>query len=276
MPLTITLSNSAIADTGNLPIEVDGITPDRLVSMPLSDIPTLPIHHGNRILELGDLFSVSGDPTDGNVHWQGNLASVHGIGRHMKSGAMSIESNVGRHVGSEMQGGSLTVVGDAGDFAGCEMSGGTIRIHGSAGNLVGAAYRGSPRGMRGGRIFVDGNAGSEIGHSMRRGMIVVAGDSGDAPGYSMLAGTIIINGRSGIRPGAGMRRGTIILNQLDQPELLPTFSLACETRPEIFRILQRDLHSTGFDKFRPIADQPFAIFNGDQLEGGRGEIFTRI
>ena len=92
------------------------------------------------------LFEVSGDPSDGRIDMEGDLAGVHSIGYGMKSGEIHVHGNAGRHVGGAMSGGRITVEGNAGDFAGCEMRGGLIQIAGSAGNRIGASYPGSKKG----------------------------------------------------------------------------------------------------------------------------------
>ena len=71
-----------------IPIEVQGITPDRFKDNSNEEIAKLPIWHGRKKLELGEIFKVSGKPTEsmtmvwgrqssacpldwiGNVRWQ--------------------------------------------------------------------------------------------------------------------------------------------------------------------------------------------------------------
>ena len=54
------------ADT-SIPIEVEGITPDRLREKSLAEIEQLEIHQGNRKVPLAGLFTVSGDPSDSRI-----------------------------------------------------------------------------------------------------------------------------------------------------------------------------------------------------------------
>ena len=85
-------------------------------------------------LALAELFSVSGDPSDGRIDLEGDLAGVHYIGYGMNSGEIHVHGNAGRHVGGEMSGGRIKVDGNAGDYAGCEMHGGLIQVAGNAGH----------------------------------------------------------------------------------------------------------------------------------------------
>lgn len=261
--------------TSSVPVEVEGITPDVVREKSLAEIEKLEIFQGNRKLALGEFFAVSGDPNDGNMEWEGNLAGVHWIGAKMTSGCMRIAGNAGRHLGSEMKGGEIHVAGNAGDWVGGEMHGGLIHVHGRAGHLIGAAYRGSARGMTGGTILIDGEVGNEIGHTMRRGLLVVGGNSGDLAGFNMLAGTILMFGETGIRHGAGMRRGTLGFLGEKLPPMLPTFRLACRYRPEALVLIFKSLQAKGFRVPEKLFSARYDLYNGDLIEGGRGEILMR-
>ena len=256
----------------DVPVEVEGVTPDRLQQMGLDEIRKLPVFIGNEEAPLGDLFRVSGDPTDGCHRWHGDLTGVHWIGAKMQSGLIEITGSAGRHIGSEMSGGEIVVTGDVAGWVGAEMKAGKIHVRGNAGHLVGAAYRGSQRGMAGGTIMIDGNVGNELGHTMRRGLIVVGGDAGDLIGFNMLAGTILVFGATGIRHGAGMRRGTIGLLGADLPELLPSFRYACRFRPLAIRMILQNLESSGFQVPAGLRDAEVDLYSGDFIEGGRGEM----
>lgn len=257
-----------------VPIEVEGITPDRVRQMALGDIERLEIFHGNCRVPLAELFTVAGDPQDGQMIWQGELAGVHWIGAKMASGRIHVTGSCGRHLGSEMTGGEILVDGDAGDWVGGEMHGGLIHVRGRAGHLVGAAYRGSRVGMTGGTILIGGDAGNEIGHTMRRGLIAIGGSIGDLAGFNMRAGSLLVFGGAGIRHGAGMRRGTLVFFGTS-PELLPTFRRACRYRPDIMRLMLRYVQQQSMNVDLQLADAPFELYNGDMLEGGRGEVLVR-
>ena len=271
MPLILTLKQLP-----EVPLVVEGITPDRLRSKSLAEIERLPIFQGNCQWPLGEWFSVTGHAAEEVIAWEGDLSRVHWIGAKMASGRMMIGGSAGRHLGSEMSGGEIHVAGSAGDFAGCQMRGGLVHVRGNAGQLVGGAYRGSARGMTGGTILIGGHAGDEIGHTMRRGLIAVGGSVGDVAGFNMLAGTILILGRVGIRHGAGMKRGTIVLAGKPRPPLLPSFRRACRYRPEMLPLLARRLAAFEFQVAEEVLTSSYELFNGDLLSGGRGEILVRM
>ena len=259
----------------NIPVEIEGITPDILQPLSLAEIEQLRVIHGKDKCVLADFFKITGDASDLEMHLSGQLTGVHWIGTKMQCGSITINGNCGRHLGSEMRGGSITVNGDAGDWIGAEMKGGLIHVHGNAGHQVGAAYRGSERGMNRGTIIVDGDAGNEIGLTMRRGLIVIGGNAGDLIGFNMLAGTIMVFGSSGIRHGAGMRRGTIVFMGDDQPQLLPSFRQAVKYQPEFMRVVLRKLVKNGFVVPEETLNASYNLYHGDMIDGGRGEILLR-
>jgi formylmethanofuran dehydrogenase subunit C len=259
----------------NVPVEIEGFTPDWACDKPLAEIEKYTIFHGNRRLPLAEMFGVSGDAADKQFHFEGDLWGVHWIGAGMTSGQIHIHGRAGRHLGSEMAGGQIVVDGDAQDWAGAEMHGGRLRIRGSAGHQVGAAYRGSAKGMTGGTILVHRDAGDEIGHSMRRGTIAVGGAAGDAIGYSMIAGTVMVFGKSGRRAGAGMRRGTIGLFGPHPAALLPSFRYGATYRPDVVRLMLQSLRDQEFPLDDSLWSAPLDIYHGDLLESGRGEILLR-
>lgn len=261
--------------TSSVPVEVEGITPNNLREKSLAEIEQTLIYRGNEQVPLAELFSVSGDASDECFEWTGELSGVHWIGANMTSGVMQIDGHAGRHVGSQLQGGEIHVSGDAGDWVGGEMRRGFIRVRGRAGHLVGSAYRGSPRGMTGGTILVDGDVGNELGHSMRRGLIAVGGNTGDLAAFNMLAGTILIFGSSGIRHAAGMKRGTLAFLGQEHPPLLPTFRHACRFRPDAMALLLGELRRHDFNVPADVFSATFDLYNGDLIEGGRGEILLR-
>lgn len=271
MPLRLTLRGKS-----SVPLEVEGIVPDRVRGKSVAEIENLEIFEGNVKSRVGDFFTVRGDSSDEIHEWEGDLTGVHWIGAKMQSGKILVPGNAGRHIGSEMGGGEIHVQGNAGDWVGGEMHGGRIHVRGSAGHLVGAAYRGSARGMTKGTILIGGDAGNEIGHSMRRGLIAIGGGIGDLAGINMLAGSIFLFGDSGIRHGAGMKRGTIAFLGGKAPPLLPTFRRACRYRPDILPLICRHLRRLDFAVDRSLVTATCDLFNGDLLAGGRGEILIRV
>jgi formylmethanofuran dehydrogenase subunit C len=258
----------------SVPLEVEGLTPDVVKAMSLAEIEKFPIFQGNRKIPLGEFFQVTGDASDETFEWHGDLTGVHWIGTKMQSGRMQIHGSCGRHLGSEMRGGEIHVAGDAGDWVGGEMHGGLIHVRGRAGHLIGAAYRGSAIGMTKGTILIGGDAGNEIGHTLRRGLIAIGGNCGDLAGFNMLAGTILLFGETGIRHGAGMRRGTIGFFG-PAPQILPTFRKACRYTPDTLRLLAQELRRLDFPKWEQLMGLSVDLYNGDLIEGGRGELLVR-
>jgi formylmethanofuran dehydrogenase subunit C len=262
------------ADTA-VPVEVEGLTPSAVRGLSLTDIQRIEIYHGNRKLPLADFFDVSGDPADGRMEFEGNLAGVHWIGAHMSEGEIHVRGNAGRHVGSEMSGGVIHVYGHASDWVGGEMHGGLIHVHGNAGHLIGSAYRGSRIGMTAGTILVDGSAGNEVGLTLRRGLVAIGGACGDFVGANMIAGTVLVFGQCGNRPAAGMRRGTVGLFGDTPPALLVSFRKSCVCRPLVVRLLLRRLQSLGFAFPEGHLSADYGLYHGDRVTVGRGEILIR-
>jgi len=273
MPLTITVS-----ETSSIPLEVDSVRLETARTQSADGVARTLIQRGNKQVELGEFFAVSGSASDDNtIIWEGDCSRVKLIGAELSEGRVRIVGNAGMHTGAEMTGGELLVEGDAADWLGAELHGGRVQVSGNAGHLVGAAYRGGRRGMTGGEIIVNGSAGNEIGHTMRRGLIAVGGRTGDATGFNMIAGTIVLAGNDhGIRPGASMRRGSIVYLQNDgAPEMLPTFRDAgCHPADFLGMYLAR-LRLAGFPLPDGLAAAEFDRFTGDHLELGLGEILIR-
>jgi formylmethanofuran dehydrogenase subunit C len=225
------------ADTG-VPVEVEGLIPQAVRDKSTAEIERIEIFHGNEKRPLADFFSVSGDPGDECIEFEGDLSGVHWIGAHMAAGTIRVAGNAGRHVGSEMTGGEIHVAGDAGDWVGGEMHGGLIHVRGRAGHLIGSAYRGSKRGMTGGTILIHGPTGNEIGHTMRRGLLAVGG-CGDFPAINMIAGTVLVFGPCGIRPAPGLRRGRRGVFGDHPPQLWPTSPPGRRDTPGALQFLRR-------------------------------------
>ncbi len=259
-----------------IPIEVQGITPDRLLGNSLQQISRLPVWHGRRKLELGEVFQIDGSMDDSmTIIWDGNLRPVHWIGAGMTGGKIQIQSDTGRHIGSQMSGGEIFVTGGVSDFLGVEMTGGQIRVAGNAGDWVGGNYPGTKIGMNRGSILVDGNVGKGAGQAMRRGTIAIGGNVEELVGWNMLAGTILVFGSCGAHPGAGMTRGTIVLGGEENEPLLPTFRTGGSYTVPILRMLSRWLQQQDFHFDSTILESRFQQFDGDLLCGGRGEVFVR-
>jgi formylmethanofuran dehydrogenase subunit C len=258
-----------------IPVEVEGLTPDWACDKSLAEIERFDIFHGNRKVPLAEMFTVSGDSANKGIDFEGDLAGVHWIGAHMRSGRVHVHGPAGRHVGSEMRGGEIHIEGDAGGWLGCEMRGGLIHVRGNASHLVGAAYRGSAKGMLGGTILVDGDAGNEIGLSMQQGVIAIGGRAGDFLGFNMKDGSIIVLGDAGIRAGAAMRGGTIVLLGPTPPPVLPSFRLDRTATPESLAPLLQNLRNQGFRPDMSLLPADVDVYAGDLVEDGSGELLLR-
>ena len=72
-----------------------------------------------------------------------------------------------------------------------------------------------------------------------------------------------------------MRRGTLAFLGKNPPPLLPSFRRACRFRPEILQLLFRQLRRDGFQVPDDLFQAEFDLYNGDLIEGGRGELLIR-
>jgi formylmethanofuran dehydrogenase subunit C len=262
-------------DVTLLPVEVEGITPDRLRTERAGAIERREILHGNRRVPLAELFRVSGDPSDGRIVFEGALSAVHHIGRAMTGGEIVVQGDAGNHLGAGMSGGTIRVEGHAGDWLGAEMKGGLIDVSGSAADRIGAAYPGSRRGMTDGTILVRGDAGESVGASMRRGLVAIGGRCGGAVGFDMIAGTILVLDTCGEPIGGEMRRGTIGLLGAGPARLLPTFRRAGRFRPLFLRLIVRELERLGFPLPPGLSEVELSLYHGDLLSLGKGEVWLR-
>ena len=262
----------------SIPVEVDSIRMENVVTQSLDEIKATPIQYGKLTPSLGEFFDVSGSAADDKqIVWHGDCSRVKLIGCKLAEGSIRIEGDAGMHLGAEMTGGEITVTGNTGDWLGAEMHGGRITVDGNTGHLVGAVYRGGHRGMTGGEILIHGNAGNELGHSMRRGLIAVGGRSGDIPGVNLIAGSILLFGESGIRPGAGMKRGSIVyFDGANAPAALPTFRKAGRFQPTFLRFYLLELKARGFNVADELIDAEYDRYCGDFLELGKGEVLVRV
>lgn len=258
----------------SIPLDLDGITPERVAGFSASEVAKIPVFHGNRSEPLGDFFDVvaaANPPSGADIHFVGDTGNVKGIGAGMSGGFIFVENDAGMHAGARMTGGKLIIGGTVSDWLGAEMKDGYIEVRGDAGNQAGAAYRGSRRGMNGGTILLRGKAGDELGLIMRRGLIVVEGGCGEFAGASMIAGTVVLLGDVGEKLGAGMKRGTIIASE--EPRLPPSFRFACEYQPSFLPLLETKLMHFGVNAPKSMSET-VRCYRGDQLSGGRGEVLV--
>lgn len=252
-------------------LDMRDLTPERLATQSLDEIAQLPIHAGNKIHRLDELFDVSGEPCEHlRIHSMGS--NLDFIGAGMTSGELTLDGDAGDGTGQGMAGGILTVKGNTGDEAGTGMSGGRLVIEGDTGERLGGPSTGSTQGMNRGLIVVRGRAGDRVGERMRRGMILIQGDAGSYCGVGLIAGTIVVQGHVGPMAGSGMRRGTILLSH--QPDGLPvTFNDNGVQELSFLGLLLSELGNlTKLNAWNPEQGLYARRFLGDLSDGGMGEI----
>ncbi len=210
----ITITFDKLSSRGD-PVELDGITPDRLATLSGAEIAKLPVWVGRRSIPIGEVGTIQGERSP-HVRFEGDLALAEGVGAGMASGVLEVTGSVGAGAGVAMRGGSL-------------------RIGGNAGARLGAALPGASRGMTGGEIVVTGNAGPEAGAYARRGLIVIRGDVGENAARGVIAGTLVVFGGLGADAGTGNKRGSIVA--LGTATVPPTYRFACVYRPPVLRVL---------------------------------------
>src|SRR5215216_4907666 len=127
MPLTLTLH-----EPPTVPLETEGLSPDRLAARRRGEIEALTVWHGNRRAQLADFFAVSGNG-DEELRVEGDLRRVKFVGAGMTAGRLTVAGDAGMHTGADMRGGELHVEGDADDWTGAGMCGGRLVVQGSAG-----------------------------------------------------------------------------------------------------------------------------------------------
>ena len=271
--MSVVLSSDSILRS----FDLRGLTPDSCRERTLEEIRGREFVLAGESVAIGDVWKVTGDPSDGELVIRADCSRGDFIGAGMKSGSLTIDGDAGDHLGAGMLGGTIQLRGNARHWAGAELSGGLIRISGNAGESVGGAYPGSRFGMRDGTILVEGSCGPDAGMMMRRGLIAIGGDAGDAAGRNMIAGSIFAFGRLGARAGSGMKRGTIATFAGDREvaESLPvSFISSGRFRPHFLNIYLRFLEDLGFG----ISSEFFAgridRFNGDFIELGLGEVLV--
>lgn len=256
------------------PLELVGLTADRIGGLGEREIAALPAWLGTREAKLGDFFDVRGERSD-RVRVEGSLANVHGLAARMSGGELVIGGDAGRHVADGMTGGSVEVRGSVSDDAGLAMAGGVLKIFGSAGDRLGAAAPGASKGMTGGEIVVLGSVGADAAARARRGLVVIGRDVGADAARAMIAGTLVVFGRTGARPGRGSKRGTIVA--LGGIEVPVTYWFACTYEPPLVRLLLTYLRKRyGLTIDDRMIGGRYRRHCGDAGNPGRGEILEWV
>lgn len=230
------------------------------------DLAKRPIPYGGRVVELGELFDVSGSGAE-RLTIEAGDARLDGVGAGLTKGEIVVRGDVGARLGRKMSGGVISVKGSAGAFAASEMSGGKIAIGGDAGERLGAADDGSRRGMSGGVVIVGGSAGARAGERLRGGVVVIEGDAAENAAADLIAGTLAVGGRLAGSAGRGMKRGTLFLRSAEG--LSGGFRDAGEHDLVLLRVLVR--RSAELAAFLGPDVTRARRFAGDLYAGGKGE-----
>jgi formylmethanofuran dehydrogenase subunit C len=250
------------------------LTPTELAGKNTREIAALELHSGNRKLQVGELFKLSGEGTQSLViECEGD--KLERIGARMSTGHLRVQGDCGAYVGLQMRGGGIHVSGSTGGFAACQMRGGLLRIDDDAGDFLGAALPGETRGMSGGTVLVKGNVGERCGDRMRRGQILIEGHAGEYCAARMLAGTIAVMGSVGANIGFAMQRGTVLLRAMPA-HLLPTFG-DCGVHELSFLKLLFQSWSALPSRYAAFSAPPrVRRIAGDLANDGRGEILISM
>jgi len=133
-----------------------------------------------------------------------NAENLYGIADGLKSGEITIKSNIGDYAGLLNSGAKIVVEGSTGDFTGDNSWGGEIIVKGNAGYGAGMySY--------GGTLVIYGDAGDAAGQLFKGGVLIVKGNVGDLVGLYMVGGEMILVGNAGRELGDYLIRGTIYL-----------------------------------------------------------------
>jgi formylmethanofuran dehydrogenase subunit C len=236
---------------------------------------TIPV--GNKKIEIGELFDISGNFDNQTIQLQDSNTKLDFIGHALPEGAhLEVTGDCGHYIGAQLDGGTITITGNTKDYAGCSMRKGLIDIKGNSADYLGGAFPGHKKGMSGGTILVHGNAGNFTGDLMRRGIIMVTGDIGDYCGSRMIAGTITNLGKIGKQVGLGMRRGTLLLPQL--PKDMPSTFTNCGRHNLGYLTLLLDelrAYDTEFKSLHPMRRR-VRKYMGDTAVGGLAEILIWV
>jgi formylmethanofuran dehydrogenase subunit C len=222
------LKPEVMTGKAKIPVEVDSLTPDKIVGKNEEEIKAVKVWWGNKQEETGSLFdvSVAGESEadkaeEVKIIFEGDLSSVKRVGEGLKAGAIEVESDVGMHCGAMMAGGVIRVKGNADCWAGREMKEGELIIEGNAADYLCASYRGEIVGMTGGNVTVGGDVGKYAGQYMSGGEILIRGNAGLLAGLNMNGGRITIEGDV-LMPGGEMTNGEIIVKG-KVLEMMPSF-----------------------------------------------------
>ena len=236
--------------------------------LPSTDVRTMRVGHGNALVPLAELFSVT-PRKDGQLVLEGDCTRCDRIGWQMAGGTLVVDGPAGDYVGACMNAGEIVVRGNARHLAACEMAGGSLTIEGHAGDFAASTLPGSMDGMRGGTLVIKGSVGERCADRMRRGTVMIFGNSGDFLASRMVAGN---------RRARRQRRCTHRLRHAPRQHRLcraapapsPTFVPAIADVPVFWQLLARDLARHG-GVFAGLPKRRIDRHLGDLAADGKGE-----
>ena len=118
MPLVV-----AIHSASSIPLEVDSVRLEDARELSADAVARTLIQRGNRQVELGEFFHVSGSASDNTMVWEGDCSRVKLIGTGLSDGSIRVTGNAGMHLGAEMTGGEIIAEQNTADWVGAEMHG---------------------------------------------------------------------------------------------------------------------------------------------------------
>jgi formylmethanofuran dehydrogenase subunit C len=141
------------------PLDVEGVTADRVAGLSEREIAGLPVRLGARDVRGGRSV---------RMRVEGALAQVNGLGAGMAGGELVIDGDAGCRVAAGMTGGEIIVMGSAGAEVAARARRGLVVVAGDAG-------ADAARAMIAGTLVVFGRTGARSGCGSRRGSIVALG-----------------------------------------------------------------------------------------------------
>lgn len=271
--MTLTLHRKEVPQNlANCRLDLYGIVPDQLLGLDVTSIGQLTIRVDARDALVSDHFDIVDGSRDALL-LTGDLSQADRVGGGMKSGMLTVASDVGLHLAENMRQGDLIVQGSARDFACAQMRGGRVRIAGDVGDYCAAAPAGLRRGMRGGSCVVQGSAGRFLGARMRRGTVQVRGGAREGCASAMIAGSILIGGAVAAPLAVGMRRGTVIVLGPDEPQLPIGFTPFEPVKLSYLPLLLGEAELDSSDECREsLTTGTWLRALGDRASEGMGEV----
>jgi len=176
----------------------------------LSSIKKIRINYGNKIYNLTELFSISGNDFR-NIKILNSNNKLDNIGNKLTNKKVIINGSVGNGLAKNMNDGEIILKGNAEKNACSGMTGGSVFIYGNAGDGLCSLPTGKNLGLVDGFIYVQKNVGANSIIRMRRGNIVIGGSIGNGSCLELISGTITVLGKIGNEFCTNARRGTLFI-----------------------------------------------------------------